>query len=317
MRAIGFEEFGGPEVLHEIDYPDPEPRSDEVRIRVEAATVNSGDTYMRKGQVGSLGHRPPWVPGMEAAGVVERVGPVAAQRFAVGDPVTAFVIPTDPRGGAYGELAVTSASRVIEVPRGATVAEAATLPMNGITAQLLLDAMDLRPRSIVAVIGAAGAVGGYVVQLAHTSGHTVIADAGESDQELLAGLGADFLVPRGAGVLDAIRLVADGDVDGVALAAAPWLNAASIVHSGGVVATAVGIAESAQLSSARRRGVRIVPVRVDLEPDPAAILERLRDLTQAGALRLRVAAELPARDASEAHRRLEAGGLRGRQVLRF
>ena len=317
MRAIGFTEFGGPEVLHELDYPDPQSRPEEVRIRVDAATVNNGDTYMRKGQVGSLAHRPPWVPGMEAAGTVDEVGSLAAERFTVGDPVTGFIIPTDPRGGAYGELAVTAASRVIEIPRGSTVAEAATLPMNGITAQLLLDAMNLGAGSVVAVIGAAGAVGGYVVQLARAAGLRVIADAATSDEELVVSLGADVVVPRGPRVLEAIRLAAGGDVDGVAMTAAPSLDAASIVRSGGVVASAVGIADAAQLSSARRRGVRIVPVRVDLEPDPAPILERLRDLTEAGDLHLRVARELPARNAADAHRRLESGGLRGRQVLRF
>ncbi|ANJ27157.1 NADP-dependent oxidoreductase [Agromyces aureus] len=317
MRAIGFNVFGGPEVLHELEHPDPEPRSDEVRIRVAASTVNNGDTYMRKGQVGSLAHRPPWVPGMEAAGVIDQVGAIASSRFAVGDPVTAFVIPTDPRGGAYGELAVTSTRRVIEIPKGSTVSEAATLPMNGITAHLLLNAMSLRPGDVVAVIGAAGAVGGYVVELAHAAGFTVIADAAPSDRELVARLGADIVVPRGEQVLRAIHAAADGEVDAVALTTAPWLDAASIVRPGGVVATAVGISDGAQLSAARRRGVQIVPVRVDLEEDPAPMLELLRQLTEEGALSLRVADELPARDAAEAHRRLEAGGLRGRQVLRF
>jgi NADPH:quinone reductase-like Zn-dependent oxidoreductase len=317
MRAIGFDTFGGPEVLHELDYPDPEPRDDEIQIRVHAATVNNGDTYMRRGMVPSLTHRPPWVPGMEAAGVVERIGRMAASRFSMGDVVTAFVIPTDPRGGAYGSLAVTAASRAVQIPRTSTIAEAATLPMNGMTAQLLLDAAAVLPGGTIAVIGAAGAVGGYVVQLARAAGLFVIADAALGDLELVTALGADVVVPRGDDVLGAIRTSAQGLVDAVALTTAPWLDAASVVAPGGVVATAVGIADSSQLLAARRRGVRIIPVRVDLEDDPHPILERLRLLAEGGSISLRVATEFPAQDAAEAHRRLEAGGVRGRQILRF
>lgn len=317
MRAIGFDVFGGPEVLHEIEHPEPVPLRDEVLLRVEAATVNNGDIYQRKGYVDSLRHRPPWVPGMEAAGVVEAVGPGAESKFAVGDEVTAFVIPTDPRGGAYAERAVASADRVVLAPAGSTVAQAATLPMNGMTAWLLLDAMRLKSRSVVAVIGAAGALGGYVVQLAHAAGHIVIGDASPSDHELVLGLGADVVVQRGRDVVDAIIRAAGGEVDGVALTVAPELETVRAVKPGGVVATAVGVANASQLALASRRGVRIVPVRVDLEPDPGPILSELRDLAEAGAVTMRVASELPARDASEAHRRLEAGGVRGRQVLRF
>lgn len=316
MRAIGFERFGGPEVLQEIVHPVPEPGANEVRIRVSAATVNPGDVYQRMGNVPSLRHAPPWMVGMEAAGVIEAVGAHAAARFSIGDRVIAHVNPVDPRGAAYAELAVASADRVILAPAGASDAEAATLPMNGMTAWLLHEALHLPTGGTVAVIGAAGAVGGYVVQLARAAGHVVIADAAAGDTELVHALGADMVVPRGRDAAEAIVLAAGGKVDGVAVAAGFDL-AVSAVKPGGAVATAVGTGDRAQLAQAHQDGIRVASVRVDLAPTPAPMLQSLRALAGAGKLTLRVADELPAADAAAAHRRLEAGGLRGRQVLRF
>jgi len=316
MRAIGFDRFGGPEVLREIAHPVPEPDPDEVRIRVSAATVNPGDTYQRKGLVPSLRHAAPWMVGMEATGVVHALGAQAARRFSVGDRVIAHVNPVDPRGAAYAELAVASADRVILAPGNASDAEAATLPMNGMTAWLLLEALRLPAGGVIAVVGAAGAVGGYVVQLARAAGHTVIADAAEGDEELVRGLGADVVVPRGGDVAAAITYAAGGRVDGVAVAAGADL-AVSAVKPGGVVATAVTAGDGTQLARARAQGIHVTPVRVDLAPSPAPMLVSLRALAEARMLTLRVADELPAADAGAAHRRLEAGGLRGRQVLRF
>jgi NADPH:quinone reductase-like Zn-dependent oxidoreductase len=206
--------------------------------------------------------------------------------------------------------------RVILAPSRATDAEAATLPMNGMTAWLLLEALGVPAGGIVAVIGAAGAVGGYAVQLAHAAGHTVIADAATADVELVRALGADAVVPREGDVSAAIVAAARGRVDGVAVTAGADLAVAA-VKPGGVIATAVGMGDAHQLARARAGGVQVAPVRVDLAPSPAPMLQGLRALAEQGTLTLRVAEELPATDAAAAHRRLEAGGLRGRQVLRF
>jgi len=316
MRAIGLDRFGDPEVLHEIELPEPYFGADELFIRVEAATVNNADVLMRRYGAGATGH-PPWVPGMEAAGVVEAVGPSVGARFAIGDRVSAFVIPTDPRGGAYAERIAAPADRVVLAPTNSTVAQAATFPMNGLTAQLLLDAMQLDRPGLVAVVGAAGAVGGYLVQLAREAGHGVIAIAAPADLDLVSALGADMFISRGSGVLNAIRDAVGGEVDAVGLTADPGLDAALVVRPGGTVASAVGFADARQQSTAHARKVHLTSVRVDRTMNSATRLARLRDLAEAGLLTLRVADQLPAGKAPEAHRRLEAGGLRGRLVLRF
>jgi NADPH:quinone reductase len=172
MKAIGLSEFGGPEVLRVVDLPCPEPGPGEVRIRVHAVAVNPTDlTFRAGGRAGQLASRiPPYVPGADLAGVVDQVGPGASGRLSPGDRVIALVVPMGPRGGTYAEQIVTAEASVVRAPKNASDAEAATLLLNGVAARLALDALGLRPGQAVAVTGAAGAVGGYAIQLAKARG---------------------------------------------------------------------------------------------------------------------------------------------------
>src|SRR3974390_403434 len=199
MRAVGLSRWGGPGVLHVVDLPAPEAGPPEVRIRVHAAAVNPTDTQLRSGQRAERlkGVPPPHVPGMDAAGVLEQIGAGASTGLRVGERVMAIVLPRGPHG-AYAERVVVPASSVVRSPAGASDAEAAALPMNGLTARLALDVLALRPGQTLAVSGAAGAVGGYVVQLAAAEGLTVVADAAPADEPPVRALGAGMVAPRGA-----------------------------------------------------------------------------------------------------------------------
>jgi NADPH:quinone reductase-like Zn-dependent oxidoreductase len=101
VRAIGLTEFGGPEVLHIVSLPGPEPGAGEVRLRVHAVAVNPTDaTFRAGGRAAQLADRPPpWIPGADAAGVVDKVGPGTSGRLAEGDRVIALVVPMGPHGG--------------------------------------------------------------------------------------------------------------------------------------------------------------------------------------------------------------------------
>ena len=116
----------------------------------------------------------------------------------------AIVVPKGSHG-AYREQIVLDARSVVRAPAGKTHAEAATLPMNGLTARQSLDLLGLSPGQVLAVTGAAGAYGGYVIQLAKAEGLKVIADASEKDEKLVASLGADIVVRRGDDVASRIR----------------------------------------------------------------------------------------------------------------
>src|SRR3712207_4974852 len=188
MRAAGVKEFGGPEALHIVDV-EPEPLGPgQVRLQVEAAAVSPTDTHARAGAYAGRDpvKTPPWVPGMDLAGVVTEVGD-GVDHLDVGDRAMGIVVPFGPYG-AYREDKVLPGDSVVRVPRGATAVEASTLPMNGLTARLALDHMALAPGQVLAVTGAAGAFGGYVIQLAKAEGLTVVADASEADERLVRDL---------------------------------------------------------------------------------------------------------------------------------
>lgn len=308
MKAVGITEAGNPDVLQVLNLPEPQSGPGEVRIRVRAAAVNPTDTVLRSGARGSPDG--PAVPGMDVAGVVDQIGPEVGDRLAVGQEVVALVVPRGAHG-AYAEQIVVPAASVVPAPAGAEPTAAATLLMNAMTARLALDTLGLPPGGTLAVTGAAGAFGGYVVQLGKADGLRVIADAKDSDVDLVRELGADEVVERGDDVADRVRqLVPDGVP---ALADGALLNEKVVpaVADGGSVVTVRGWDGPAE------RGVTVHPVLVVDGATDTAALDRLARQAEEGVLSLRVARVLPAESASEAHRLLEAGGVRGRIVLDF
>jgi NADPH:quinone reductase-like Zn-dependent oxidoreductase len=284
----------------------------EVRIRIYAATVNPTDVGVRNGSRAEQQKvdPPPYVPGMEAAGIVDEIGSGVPDRLKLGRPVIAIVVPKGSHG-AYREQIVLDARSVVSAPAGKTHAEAATLPMNGLTARLSLDLLNLSPGEVIAVTGAAGAYGGYVVQLAKTEGLTVIADASEKDEKLVASLGADIVVRRGDDVASRIREHFPQGVDGLADGA--LLNALAIpaVRDGGAFTSVRGFLGAPQ------RDIRFTATMVRSYALEFEKLDRLRQQVEGGEITLRVAEVYPPERAADAHRRLEAGGTRGRLVIQF
>lgn len=310
MRAIGIFEFGGPEVLRVIDLPETHAAAGEVRIRVCAATVNPTDTSLRKGTrvVALRDLAPPYVPGMDIAGVIDEIGS-GVTGFAKGDEVMAMVVNVGSHG-AYRESIALPADCVVRTPAGKTLTESATLPMNGLTARRSLDQLALKPGQTLAVTGAAGCYGGYVVQLAKADGLRVIADASPTDAALVRGLGADVVIPRGDDIAAQIRKVAPEGVDGLADGAVQSEKAVGAVRDGGSFASVRGWGGDERGIIFHKTLVRDYDHRADL-------LDRLRQLVETGQITLRVAATFTPEQAAEAHRRLEARGTRGRLLILF
>jgi NADPH:quinone reductase-like Zn-dependent oxidoreductase len=316
MRAVGVTEFGGPEVLHVVELPDPEPGEGEVRLRVQAATVNPTDTALRAGWYAQRlqNQDPPYIPGMDAAGIVDAIGPgvdPAVTGWQVGDEVMAVVLPTEPRKGAYAELVVLPAASVVRIPTGSDVVAASTLPMNGLTAHAALRELGLQPGRTLAVTGAAGAFGGYVVQLAKAQGLHVIADASEADEPLVRALGADEVVRRGDDVAIRIRALVPDGVDGLADGSVQDERVVPAIADGGGLAVVRG------WKGEPGRGITVHRVWVARYARDTAALDDLRQKAEQGIVSLRVARTYPAEEAARAHRHLEAGGTRGRLVLTF
>ncbi|MGZ8715629.1 MAG: NADP-dependent oxidoreductase [Gaiellaceae bacterium] len=308
-RAVGIIRPGGVDVLRVVERPVREPLQDEVRVAVKAAAVNPTDIAMR--ERGLEGLEPPWVPGMDAAGIVESVGD-GVERLAVGDAVMAAVIPRRPEGGAQAELVVFPAASVVPIPAGATLQQAATLPMNGLTAVLGLELLALAEGQTLAVSGGAGLLASYAIALAKLRGLRVIADARPDDEPLVRSFGADVVVPRGDGFSAAVREIAPEGVDGLFDTALLGRSAFPAIRDGGAMAVVRGWD-----GSETERGIEIRIVMVPTALERTDWLEELRELASQGRLALRVAGEYPAEQAAEAHQAMEAGGLRGRALIVF
>jgi NADPH:quinone reductase len=311
LRAIVITKPGDVDVLEVADISAREPGEGEVRIAVKAAAVNPTDIGFR--QRGGGDDLPqPWIPGMDAAGVVESLG-AGVDRFQVGQEVMAAVSPRRPDGGAQQELLVVPSASVVPTPDGASLTEAATLPMNGLTALRGLDMLDLSEGETLAVSGGAGLLGSYVIPLAKERGLRVITDAKPEDEELVKGFGADVVVPRSDSFGDAIRALAPDGADAVYDTALLYRDAFPAVRDGGGIVLVRGW----DGKEVEDRGIRVHPVMVAQVLERTDWLDELRLLASEDRLKLRVAQELPPEQAAEAHRLMDAGGLRGRVVIVF
>ena len=312
MRAVGLFEHGGPEVLKVVDLPSVDAGPGQVRIRNYAAAVNPTDIVGRNGMRAEIQKKdpPPYVPGMDAAGVVDQIGEGVETGIEIGDRVMAMVVPRASHGG-YREQIVLDQRAVVKAPAGASHAEACTLPMNGLTARLSLDLLDLSPGQVIAVTGGPGAYGGYVIQLAKADGLTVIADAGESDRSLLEALGADVIIDRGEGFAEKIREHFPDGVDGLADGA--LLNELAI----GAVKNGGGFTAIRGYKGEEQRDIKFTATWVTRYDGEYEKLDRLREQAESGEVTLRVAETVSPENAALAHERLEGGGTRGRMVIEF
>ena len=312
MRAVGLFEHGGPEVLQVVDLPSVDAGPGQVRIRNYAAAVNPTDIVGRNGMRAEIQKKdpPPYVPGMDAAGVVDQIGEGVKTGIEIGDRVMAMVVPKASHG-AYREQIVLDQRAVVRAPSGTTHAEACTLPMNGLTARLSLDLLDLSPGQIIAVTGGPGAYGGYVIQLAKADGLTVIADAGESDRSLLESLGVDVIIDRGDGFAEKIREHFPDGVDGLADGALLNELAIGAVRNGG------GFTAIRGYKGEEQRDIKFTTTWVTRYDGEYEKLDRLREQAESGEVTLRVAETVSPENAATAHERLEAGGTRGRMVIEF
>lgn len=316
MRAVGFTEFGGPEVLQVLELPEPHPGPGQVRIKVVAADVNPSDTTYRSGVIAESDFGPDffvlsdaYVVGWDAAGHIDEVGP-GVEDFAVGDPVSAIVHPYK-TGGAQAEYVVVPADSVMKTPDSADLIAWSTLPMNALTAQIALDDLKLSPGASVAVTGAAGAVGAYAVQLAKTRGLIVIADAADKDRPFVETLGADYVIRRENDFAEQVRGIFPDGADGVVDAAVLTDKVHAAVRTGATISSLRGQKGSTE------RGVHWAFPFVHNHSRNIRALAGLRDLAAAGKLTLRVGRTFTPEQAANAHQVLAQGGLRGRPVIVF
>jgi len=306
MRVVSMEEFGGPEVLHIAEAPQPHPGWAEVLVRVHAAGVNRADMRQRGGE-GPLSF--PIILGYDVAGVVAAIGR-GVTIFSPGDEV--YGMPRFPeQAGGYGEY-VTGPSRHFDnKPSSLSFEEAAAMPLSGLTAwQALVETANVRPGQRVLIHGASGAVGVPAVQIARTRGAYVIATAKADAHDALRRLGADELIDyatvRFEDVVDNVDLVVD-------LVGGEYpARSVSVLRPGGLLISVPGPFDGGVAALAAAAGVRVTDIMV--EPDHAG-LQHLSDLVERGLLAVKVGAVVPLEAASQAHRLAESRQVDGKIVL--
>lgn len=308
MRFLSIPHPGGPDVLEVDERAQPTAGPGQVVVRTVAATVNPTDLILRA-RGGGDELPPPWTPGMELAGTIIDVG--EGVDFMEGEHVFAVVDAYRPEGGAQAEFVVVPATSAARLPEGVSHIEAATVPMNGLTAMQALRRLDLPRGATLGVIGAAGAVGQYAIQLGAHAGLRILADAKPEDEELVRSFGADEVIPRSDDPGAAFRAVAREGVDGLIDAAAIDSAALAPIRDRGALAT------FRMWSGPTERGIRIEPVTVTSDLHHTESLKELADHLRAGRLTARIAGTYPINRAGQAHARLEGGGVRGRLVLTF
>ena len=305
MRLVTQQDFGGPEVLRLVEVERPEPGPTEVLVRVHAAGINPVDWWSRIEET-YLG-RPPYSIGWDVSGVVEAIG-LGATGVAVGDEVLGM--PWFPREAkAYADYVTAPSRQFVRKPASMSHAEAAGLPLAGLTAwQGLVDVADVRAGQRVLIDAAAGGVGHLAVQIAKARGAYVLGTASAAKHDFLRRIGVDEPIDyrderADPGELDLLFGLVSEDSD------RRWLE---FVRPGGLLVGVISGVPDQLRQAAEERNVRTANMLV--EPDRIGLLG-LTDLVEAGKLRVQVQQTFPLEDVAKAHELVQAGHVTGKVVL--
>jgi NADPH:quinone reductase-like Zn-dependent oxidoreductase len=309
MKAIRFHEYGDPEVLRLEDVDLPTPGPGQVRVRVAATSFNGVDGNIRAGRMqGPMPMDLPHTPGLDLAGTVDAIGD-GADAIREGDPVIGFLPFGD--DGATAEYVLATADTLAPAPTSIPLADAAALPLVGLTAwQALFEHANLRAGQRILVNGASGAVGGYAVQLAKSVGAHVIATATPRTREQVTTQGADEIVDHTAGdVSAAVREPVDVLLNLAPISPEQFANLAGVVRDGGVI---VNTTVWMPAPSDETRGVRGIDLFVRSD---ATQLGELAARVDRGELTVDIAERVPMTDLVSIHTRAADGTLPGKIVV--
>jgi NADPH:quinone reductase-like Zn-dependent oxidoreductase len=306
MKAVVIHAYGGPEALKLEDVPRPEPKEDEILIRVVAASVNPVDVAIRKGYLAELiGDKLPLIPGMDAAGVVEKTG-AKITKFNAGDPVYAFF--TLASEGGYAQFAVAKESEAAPKPKAVTYAQAAAVPAAASTAwHVLIDTAKLSAGQTVLIHGGSGGVGHFAIQIAKARGAKVIATASTANQDFLKQMGADQAVDYTKTKFEDVAKDVDVVLDTVG--EDTLKRSYGVVKKGGIIVSIVDEPDQAALDL---RGIRGATLR---STPKASVLEELTRLIDDKKMTSVVSQVRPLSEVAQAQEQIATRHTRGKIVL--
>ncbi len=310
MKAVYYEEFGGPEVLQVGERPTPEPELDEVQIKIQYASVNPVDWEVQSGKMAYLFKSEfPAIPGWDAAGTISAIGS-DVRGFEIGDEVYAYCKKPVFQWGTYCEYICFTADHVVPKPKSLTMAQAAAIPLCGLTAyQTLFDYGNIRRDQRVLIHAGAGGVGCLAIPLAKHVGCTVYSTAGTGNQEFLKELGVDVPIDYTAQdftevITEKLDLIFD-------LAGGEALDKSyDLVKEGGTIVTVAAPIDRDRCKALGIRGASLV-VRPNGEE-----LSAIAQMLDQGQIPPPPIEEFPLEEAAAAQAKSSAGHVRGKLVLR-
>src|SRR5437870_8056015 len=307
MKAIVVHEYGGPEVLKYEGRPRPEPKEDQILVRVIAAGVNPVDDASRSEKYAKFfGITLPFIPGYDIAGVVEKTG-TKITKFKAGDGVYAYLDLKD--GGGYAEYAVATEVEAAAKPKSISFTEAAGVPVVALTAwQALIDKAKLRAGQTVLIHGGSGGVGSFAIQIAKARGAKVIATASTRNQDLLKQLGADVAVDYTKQKFEDVTKDVDVVLDSVGKDT--LARSYGVVKKGGFIVTLVARIDQAELV---KHGIHGAALSVD--PNAQELAE-IGKLTDQGKIKVIISQTFPLSEAKTAQEQVATGHTRGKIVLK-
>ena len=307
MKAIVIHEYGGPEVLKLEQVPRPEPKEDELLVKVIASGVNSFDGVLRAGKYAkAMSMTLPWTPGYDIAGVVEKTG-AKVTRFKTGDTVHAHI--SIPSGGGYAEYAIAKENQVATKPAALSFVEAAGVPSVALTAwQALVDKANVQSGQTVLIHGGSGGVGMFAIQIAKARGAKVMATASTANQDFLKQLGADVAIDYKTQKFEDVAKDVDVVLDSVG--GDTLARSYPIVKKGGIVVGLVARLDQSQLD---KYGIRGASVSVEPRGDELAEIDKLIDQKK---IQVIVSQTFPLADAAKAEVEADKGHTRGKIVLK-
>jgi NADPH:quinone reductase-like Zn-dependent oxidoreductase len=307
MKAVVVHEYGGPEVLKYEDAPRPEPKQNEILVRVIAAGVNPVDGMIRSGMFAKNKKlASPMILGGDIAGIVEETGSQIT-KFKKGDPIYAYLSLKN--NGGYAEYAVAHENETAAKPKSISYVDAAAVPIVALTAwQALVDSAKLSAGQSVLIHGGSGGVGTFAIQIAKARGAKVFATASTANQDFLKELGADVAIDYTKQKFEDIAKDVDVVLDSVGKDT--LARSYGVVKKGGFIATLVSRLDQAELD---KHGIRGESISVTPNADELAELGKLIDAKK---IKVIVSQTFPLADAAKAEEQADTGHTRGKIVLK-
>ena len=308
MKAIVAHEYGGPEVLKLEDVPRPEPKDDEMLVKVFAAGVNSFDGTLRSGKYAKAnGTQLPWHPGYDIAGIVEHVGSKVT-KFKVGDPVYAMINIL--KGGGYAEYALAKETDAALKPATISFLEAGGAPSVALTSwQAIVDKANVQSGQTVLIHGASGGIGLFAIPIAKIRGARVFATASTANQDFLKELGADVAIDYKTQKFEDVAKDVDVVID--AVGGETLKRSYSIVKKGGII---VSLSDDVDQAQVGKYGIRGTSIIVQNNGDELGQIGKLIDEKK---IKVIVSETFPLADASKAEAKADTGHARGKVVLKI